>query len=98
MVIFRDEALKLYNKLDEKTQENEVLRSKLKELEKHQQIIDFQEKEKIKTLKVEEMSKITLEGQVQELEQIVNLKEQEITRLSKKIEEMGYESQRKSII
>ena len=34
MVIFREEALKLYNKLDEKTQENDHLKNRLKEYEK----------------------------------------------------------------
>jgi hypothetical protein len=34
MIIFREEALKLYDKIDEKTQENDFLKAKIKEMEK----------------------------------------------------------------
>ena len=32
MIIFREEALKLYDKIDEKTQENDVLKARVKAL------------------------------------------------------------------
>ena len=39
MVIFREEALKLYSKLDAVTQENEHLKNRIRDIEKHQQMI-----------------------------------------------------------
>lgn len=41
MVIFREEALKLYNKLDEKTQENELLKNKVREFEKEHEMQEY---------------------------------------------------------
>ena len=32
MIIFREEALKLYDKIDEKTQENDILKARVKAL------------------------------------------------------------------
>lgn len=87
MVIFREEALKLYTKLDQKHQENELLKAKVKQLEKNQSILDFQEKEKIRTLKVEEIGRTTLELKTQELEDTLKAKDAEIARLNKKIEQ-----------
>lgn len=48
MVIFREEALKLYAKLDAMAQENEHLRNRIKEIEKQQQLVEEHEKEQLK--------------------------------------------------
>lgn len=52
MVIFREEALKLYSKLDTVSQENEHLKNRIKEIEKQQQMVEEHEKEQLKSFKI----------------------------------------------
>ena len=60
MVIFTEEALKLYAKLDQMTQENEYLKGRIKEIEKEHQMIEENEREQIKSFKIEGMNKSML--------------------------------------
>ena len=53
MVIFREEALKLYNKLDEKVQENQILKTKIKELEKEHFVREIQDRQQLKISKTQ---------------------------------------------
>lgn len=53
MVIFREEALKLYNKLDEKVQENQILKTKIKELEKEHFVREIQDRQQLKITKTQ---------------------------------------------
>ena len=88
MIIFREEALKLYDKIDEKTQENDFLKAKIKEMEKQQQMLDMSEKGRMRTMKVDQMHKASLQQKVMELEYELSTKEQEIAKLNKKIDDL----------
>ena len=82
MVIFREEALKLYNRLDEKAQENDMLRNRLRELEKDQLLNQQQEKEQMRSSKLEDMNKTLLESKLEEAQGQMEQQENEIKRLN----------------
>ena len=85
MIIFREQALKLYNRLDEKTQENELLKNRVKEYEKEHEMLEYNQKEKRRNMKIDQINKTMLQAKVVELQQVVDKKDQEIAKLNKKI-------------
>jgi predicted RNase H-like nuclease (RuvC/YqgF family) len=86
MVIFREEALKLYSKLDSMTQENEYLKNRIREIEKEHLLREEHEREQIKSFKIEGMNKSMLENKCEELEVELQRKDEEATRLARKID------------
>jgi hypothetical protein len=59
---------------------------------------EYNEKEKRRSFKMEEISRTMLEAKVQELEEALEKKEQEIAKLNKKIEVLKEETHRRSIM
>lgn len=58
LILFREEALRLYDKLEEKTQESEMNKSRIKDLEKSLAILEKENKDILKTNKNNQASMI----------------------------------------
>ena len=78
LILFREEALKLYDKLEEKTQECEHHKSQARELEKAKAIAEKENRELLRDNKNLEAQLGLQEARIKELEQQVNTAKNEL--------------------